>query len=237
MKRKLSVPVASACFTIILITLLLGAPAYAQQFIMAPYLPLYPDNWWKYTTNGTDTYVEKVLPEQVVVNSVVTRVLDCSDGSKHYLTNDSSGIRLHKLDDPEGTATFMPPVVISPSISTLGQSVNSNGTARLYIPSASTFDFNYSASSSALTVETVSVPYGTFEALKIKNTLRIVGSIYGVTIDESSIGYSWYVRDIGIIKIAGQYNGKTIEDVLVLTDTNLPMKKNIVPPLLLLLLK
>lgn len=236
MKRKLSFPAACTCFTIISTTLLLGAPAYSQQVIIASYLPLYPGNWWNYTTSGAGIEIDKVLPEQVVVNSVATWVvLDSSDGSKEYLTNDSSGIRLHKIDIPEGTTTFMPPAVVSPSISTLGQAVNSNGTAQLYIPSTGTFNFNYSMSSLALTVETVSVPYGTFEALKIKNTLRIFGSIYGVTINESSIEYFWYVRDIGIVKSVENYNGETTEKVL--TDTNLPMKKNIVPPLLLLLLK
>jgi len=235
MKQKLYTPAAYSYFTIILVTFLLGAPVYAKQVIMAPYLPLYSGNWWKYTTGGATSRVEKILPEQVVVNSIATWVLDSSDGSKEYLTNDSSGIRLHKQDDPEGTVTFIPPVVISPPVSTLGQSASSNGTARFYYPSVGTFDFHYIAGSSALAVETVTVPHGTFEALKLKNTLRIYGSIYGTVLDESKTLYSWLVRDIGQVKLVEQFQGKEVE--IVLTDTNLPMKKNIVPPLLLLLFK
>lgn len=236
MKRKITLTVTCAYLIIALTTLLTGIPAYGQQVVTAPYFPLYPGSWWKYSKNGTETYVETVLTDPVVVNSVLTTVIARPE-EMEYVTNDSFGIREHRIKENsfDYTVTFIPPVLLSPPLATLGQLTDSQGTARFDIPSTGTFDIAYRASTVPLTFESISVPYGTFESVKIKTTFRIFGTINGMTVDESSTAYTWLAKNIGSVKRIEYYDGKADEEVLI--DTNLPMIKPILSPLHFLLLK
>ena len=236
MKRRVSFVVASVYLITMLTILSTGIAAYAQQVITAPYFPLSSGSWWQYRRNGTEIYVKKVLDERVVVNGVPTWVMTAAEGND-YMTNDTLGIRQHRLkENADGfMVTFIPPVDLLPPLATLGQPVNSNGTARWYDPSFGTFDIKYSVNSLPLAVESVAVPYGTFDSLKVKISFRLCGIIHDETIDEMSIQYIWLVKNIGRVKMIEYYEGKVEEEVLL--DSNLPLKRIVISPLHLLLLK
>ncbi|MBU0944399.1 MAG: hypothetical protein KJ804_15985, partial [Proteobacteria bacterium] len=228
MKQRSSLIIACASLVVMLTILLSGPAVSAQQIIVAPYFPLSPGSWWKFTPNGTEIFVKRVLSEEVAVNSILTRVIE-DRGQTEYFTNDSLGIRQHRLVEyPPGiTLTLIPPAVLSPPVATLGQTTTTNGTVHLTIPEEGLFDIAYSASVLLVGIESVSTPYGTFESVKIQTIFRMLGNVGGELIDDQSISYSWLVKDIGVVKLVEYIDGKEYEEILI--DTNLPQANSIVP--------
>lgn len=190
--------------------LFLAAHADAAGIPTATYLPLQDGNSWTYEQEGGGTSTETVLPGTVDVNGTPTKMLQTSDGSQTFLTNDASGIRQHRLRDPEffieglgtfdATVTFSPPLTFVPATATLGQTVDSNGTATFLVLGFPQVDLAYSASSTLEALETVTVPYGTFTAVKIVTVLTIVGTIGTETLNETVTQTNWVADHIGVVK-------------------------------------
>ncbi len=187
-------------------------PAMAQVFLAAEYFPLQSGNMWTYQLNGNpfDTATVRVLDGTVVVNGIATKAIEVSDLATENYTNDSNGLRLHRLFIPpldfgDGvlrsiTFTFSPPLRIAAAQSSIGQSIDGSGNATLVITGLGSFPLSYSSTSTLVAEENVSVPLGNFLAVKVRLTFTVTGSIQGQFFNETSSSDTWLARYVGEVK-------------------------------------
>ncbi len=203
------------------IALMLGnaGPASAG-FIVGDYLPLEVGFFWEALQNGTTT-----ITTEVVRTEGTTFVLQDTggefSGSTQNLTNDANGLRLHQLFisdpvDPDITAIFTPALTLSNAEVDAGDVLNFSGGVSFSVEGFGTFGLDYSATSNVIGLETVTVPFGTFDALRIDSSFTISGTIDGMFISETSSGTDWLGFRTGFVKSIS--DGDTFE----LVNTNVP---------------
>ncbi len=204
------------------IALMLGnaGPASAG-FIVGDYLPLEVGFFWEALQNGTTT-----ITTEVVRTEGTTFVLQDTggefSGSTQNLTNDANGLRLHQLFipdpvDPDITAIFMPAIMLLAAEVNAGDVINSSGMVDFTLAGIGTFDLDYSATSNVIGLETVTVPFGTFDAaLRIDSSLTVSGTILGESFSDTSSATDWLGFRTGFVKEISE--GDTLE----LVNTNVP---------------
>jgi hypothetical protein len=196
----------------------------AAAITSSEYLPLQDGNSWTYQANGFWTWTSTVLPGTTLVNGVQTKaVRDSDDGYTAYYTSDSNGIREHRGYDPEPpavTTTWSPPLTYMRGIAAIGDVVNLSGTVSFSMPDESPlpFVFSYTASSRLEAVETITVPAGTFETVRVATTVHVFGTSQGIAYDESPEWTAWFARRIG--KIEEMYSDSDGTFMTVLLSTN-----------------
>jgi hypothetical protein len=151
-------------------------------FISTPYFPIQSGNFWTYQVNGSNV-TTMVLPGTVDVNGAATKAFQDDDGFTNYFTNDANGVRFHRQFVPnvfiEGlgtvdvTITLSPPVRLISALSNTAATLNSTGTAFAMTSTGETASVDYSAGYAVQGFESITVPKGTFTALRIQGTLRL----------------------------------------------------------------
>lgn len=174
----------------------------------AQYLPLVPGTIWKYRLDGQSEVTRTVLNKKVNVNGTETTVIQYEEENlKAYFTSDANGILLHRQYQPhvfvQGVGwvnidvTFDPPIKFAEGVTGFLSNLHSEGQARTKVSSMGrTFDFGYTADTIIESLETVTVPAGTFDAIKFHGLITL-SSPYG----NSSISSTLHLaKDIGIVK-------------------------------------
>jgi len=158
-----------------------GCRDSVEEMYAVDYYPLHTGNSWTYLIDGVTSDTDTVLSGTVNVNGIATkRIQTSSDGSLVFYTNDVNGLRLHKAVLDGDSVTFIPPArSLHPEIN-IGDVITSSGTASFYLPGYGTYPLNYTATISVLVAETVTVPLGTYPAIKIQYSTTITGTIEGV---------------------------------------------------------
>lgn len=194
------------------------------------YLPLNSGNSWTYSITGPyGAYTETVtvLPGTTEINGVATKAIKYSGGPDdqaiEYWTSDQQGIRLHggyipMTEAGPATLTFEPPVVYASRIMNIHDTVYSSGNARFVFDYYGTFILNYESSSTLEGTETVTVPAGTYETIRTRESDRIYGSILGESFEESSSGGTWLAKYIGEVKGTDKDDIGTEVEVLIRTN-------------------
>lgn len=223
---------------ILIVWLLLSMGFAASETIpSAEYFPLSDGNSWTYlVSNPSGTYSEtmSVLPGTTIINGVATKKLWDSDGSFNYWTSDTSGIKLHAMYFPEPPAalvTFNPPMVFSSGTMNIPQTVDSSGLALYEFDDGSSLWVNYIASSTAEARESLTVPAGSYDTVRLNMSLRMY--LVGV-IDVSETRITWVARHLGEVQSEETFEGVT--ETRELTETNIILPVTPMPwiPLLLL---
>ncbi|HEY5291241.1 MAG TPA: fibronectin type III domain-containing protein, partial [Burkholderiales bacterium] len=99
------------------------------------------------------------------------------------------------------TATFSPPILDAPAIATMGLSITSSGTMNYSIPAALiNSDLSYTTSATLEAFETITVPVGTFNAVRVKQSVNLSGFVQGNQVNQSTTGTVWVVSGIGTVK-------------------------------------
>lgn len=195
------------------------------------YFPLHPGNHYTYIVNGSVLERETVASYTVDVNGVSTRPILSSTGDAAYYTNDADGIRIHRQDVSGGGVLLLsPPLTISTAQVDIGQTFTTNGIARLTIPGAGTFDLDFTGVSRVIAEEKVSVPLGTFTAIRIALSLRVFGLVFGTPVDQTDASTIWVVQHYGPVReIAPGYDSQLVavaidtdEDGVNITNDNCP---------------
>jgi len=226
MKRFILKQVIISFAGLILLFALNARDSEAQSEITAPYFPLQSGNWWDSVSAGKSER-QTVLPGCVTVNGVCTKVVQSTDGTALYFTNDANGIREHREYDPnmfvEGVGyvtievTLSPPFIYAAPSMTLGQAVHSNGNANATISGIGTYNLNYSATSRVESFEPVTVPLGTYNTFKLNVSLKVYGWVQGFWVDNTVYETIWLAKYVGPVKEV--IGGETT----VLTNTNLKL--------------
>jgi hypothetical protein len=193
-----------------------------SHFLSGPFFPVKSGLFWTYQVNGF-SFTTTVLPGTVNINGVAAKAFQDESGFTNYFTNDIDGIRFHRQFVPdlfiEGlgvvdvTVTFSPPVKLANAVADIGQTVNSSGTAFALASTGETANVGYSASYTVQGFESITVPKGTFTALRIQGTLNIDGDIVSQTM--------YLVRNIGIAKLIESDGVSTVTTELIETNANI----------------
>ena len=209
---------------------LVSQSEYVFGETVTEYLPLTDGTFWTYSVTGTyGSYNEtiRVLQGTTPINGVQTKALRILDGPYQgeieYRTNDANGIRLHGAYLPAteagpGSVTFDPPVVSANRIIDIGETVNSSGKAVFTFDNYGTYTLDYESRNTIAGIETVTVPAGTYQAIKITNYSRIYGSILDEPYEDVSTETTWVAKNIGQIK--NKYTDSISSEVSVLIRTN-----------------
>lgn len=173
-----------------------------QPFDGTQYFPLSPGYSWMTSSNGTPYSTSTVSTSQVVNGVSTTGVSESVDGSVSYYTNDSDGVRLHRIFSPgtsipgcgtvAETDTLNTPMRILPASGSIGQAVDTSGILIADAGVCGNFSVGYFSNATPQAIERVTVPAGRFEALKVQLSIQIAGSSTATTL--------WFAPGIGQIK-------------------------------------
>ena len=178
-------------------------PLNSVQYQLSDYFPLYYGTRWEYTVNGYLNDTAKVLSKSFNVNGVMTKIIKHKAGLKEYYTNDSNGIMLHRLYQPDvsipniGTVdfslTFIPPIQIVGGMVNIGETFQSNGIIKTNsLPTVGVMRLPYNSSFSIDSAENITVPGGNFDVVKISGNITLI--------DETVSTTYYMAEDIGIVK-------------------------------------
>jgi hypothetical protein len=193
--------------------------------------PFVPGNFSTFLVNGLNLQTETVLPGFFPVSGVQTQAIEITggelDGSQSFLTRDATGAKVYGAFTPnifidgvgfiDGWVTLTPPIA-TPPIICLGEFIQNAGTGLFEYSEGTVFTLNYSDVARIIGLEQVTVPYGTFDALKIQEELRFFGTVEGSPIELRSTTVGWSVPGLGQVKAEITEDGNT--DVFELVDTN-----------------
>ena len=116
--------------------------------------PLEPGNHATYIVNGTTTVTGSVPSFTVNVNGTPTRKVLVSGFMAEYYTNDAHGFRMHRRDFSNGEiAVLSPPIAVTASRFSVGQTFSSSGIDRHTVPGYGVFNLNFNATSRIEAVE------------------------------------------------------------------------------------
>lgn len=158
------------------------------------FFPLTDGSYWSYQFGTVGYFSRTVSPGTFVVNQAATKRIVDSDGVEAYYTNDANGIREHKEYDPEppsASIVFSPPSILGNSSSVVGVPLVTTGTVTGFL-GTTPFSVPYNSTSTAIGLETVTLPAGKFKAVKFDSLLN-----FGASIAQTA----WIAKDIGVVKI------------------------------------
>lgn len=222
----------SAVCAFVAISVFVGAEA--ATITASEYLPLADGNSWTYSVDGFSISTRTVLPGATLINGRATKAMQDSDGLIDYFTSDANGIREYGEFDPSppaGTVTFSPPIVHVRGISPVPDEITNAGTVSLSFPdiSAVPFVFNYTDTPVVEAFETIAVPAGSFNTLRVQDTLRIFGTSQGVAFDETIVEANWAARLIGVVQAVVTDIDGTQTYVLTSTTVIPPIFSSVLP--------
>jgi uncharacterized repeat protein (TIGR02543 family) len=192
-----------------------------RTFDSSEYFPLTPNTAWSYSLTGNQTQNITVLKNKVSINGTKASALKAlPGGAEAYYTSDDEGIRFHGQLVPniyvegrgtyKGKITLIPPIKMANGTAQTGQTSHSQGTAHYVIPGLGWADVPYTANYVVDGAETVTVPAGTFEALRLSYTMAIG--------NQTQTGVLYLARQVGEIKETWTFSGQ--ESGLELVSTN-----------------
>lgn len=205
---------------------------------LTDYFPLEDGNSWTYRDTGpgyTLNMTETVLGT-VVFNGRSTKAVQSSGGPDgveyEYVTNDIHGVRFHGFLFPtEGRVLLEPPAIIAGRTMDVNETVESNGRATFIFFETGTALLDYEVSSTFQGYETVTVPAGMYETIRLRSSLRVYGKIGDERFDDTQTSIDWFAKNIGIIQ--SQSEGE--QEQRVLLRTNVRQAGSLTPILDLLL--
>lgn len=183
-----------------------GFSISASAFPAADYYPLRQGDRW--TGNEDGTTITKTVSggAYVLPNGAVASIIDSTQGYRSYRINDALGLRIAggyaspSSSDPTSLSmTLDPPFVDLAADVVLGQRVASEGAAVL-VSNGRSANLSYSGSSTPVRFETVTVPAGTFNALRVEQQVRIYGNGANGPVDMTSTETQWLVSGVGPVK-------------------------------------
>jgi hypothetical protein len=193
----------------------------AELIDAAEYFPSMPGTMWRYAQTGGAEFTTRVLDKLIRVNGTPTAVFeDSPSGARAFYTADAAGLLLHRLFQRDVfipglgrvnvTLTFDPPVQWAEALTDIGRTASSNGVVEAAVGSRRV-PLVYSASFTVEGLDTVTVPAGTFDVVRIQGTLTIEGESLEFSFD--------LARGIGVVRaVADDLEGN--RSTLELISTN-----------------
>ena len=177
-------------------------------------LPTSSETKWYYSNSTEQTYATTTQ-----VAGATAQVLNYPTGGKEYFITNEDNISLAGFYSPYvnvydvGTFTidfrFNQPIeLLSNNVIAAQKNFSTSGTANIN-PTYGVRDVTIYGDSTVVGIETITVPFGTFEATHVKYDLDINATIDGYNFNIPSNVELWFVENIGIVRRIEQ--GVTLE--------------------------
>ena len=202
---------------------LVTVAAYGNCGALASYYPLEDGNSWTYSVSGVPgLHTMTVLPGTTIVGGVATKAIQAPLGITSYMTNDANGLKLYRrtatLEGVPVVVDFSPRVARGKATACVGDTESDSGTATISAPGYGSAVISYTSQSFVDAMESVSVPAGTYTALRIRWEARIYGTILGEYFDETLTEITWFAQGVGPVR---QQAGQGFQTAIAqLTSTN-----------------
>lgn len=190
----------------LLLGLFVSASATGADFVAETHHPLVIGHAWEYREAGNVSVTESVDAAEEILGAPTLRVTQSGGshaGATEHLSNDASGLRVHRQFLPGaegGTMTWSPPLVVAPPEADVGTTSQQQGSTTVVLPGLGTFGFSYDSDLVVVSREPRSVPFGTFDAVRIDLVTTVYGPIPGAGFFSETISQShWYAEDVGVI--------------------------------------
>ena len=192
---------------------LVRAPLAAES---VDFYPLETGATLVYLEDGAVTRTETVQPGTVLVGGVPTKPILISggvdDGVQQFGTNDSLGLRAHRAVIPGvdgGEILYTTPGILLPPSFMVGDQISQvDQPMVLLINGVGAVAAVFNNAGVFASIETVTVPAGTFAAYRIDRDSSIFVPLISQTIVEQ--GSTWYVRNIGSVRAEGTIDGSPV---------------------------
>ncbi len=200
-------------------------PAFAM-FPMADYFPLPEQATWDYRLSLDGSTVTAQVVGTSMVGGMITTDLENGVGDILSFTNDAGGLRLHRLETgvPRSTVTFDPPIPMALATANVGDSLDSSGDASFAVPGAGTFPISYSSTATIAAEEQVTVPYGTFDTIRLVLSFTLTGTVNGQPINDTVVSTLYLADGIGTVR-----DDEGVLGILDLVDTNVESLTSLPP--------
>lgn len=163
------------------------------------FFPLVDGDTWTFSTNEGEVHLT-AGPGSRIINGIVTNILSESrDEARSYYTI-NNGLQLHGFESIEGSMFLSPAMTILPNNGDFNQAVSGGGTIRMSLPGFPDLNLTYSSSSNVTSVEVVTVPAGTFRAIRVRHILTITGVVNGRWLYLVEDTQTWLAKNIGTVK-------------------------------------
>jgi len=180
-----------------------GAFDLGNCFELGRWFPLRVGSQWDYLENGVSTFSNRVEGKSFTPSGETATVVRSSDGSLDEYLLDCRGSRLARTVEADGTTfTFSPPVRMGEPGVPLGTPVAQTGAVDVVIPGVGGATLAYGASAVSEAPSPITVPAGTYAALKATLTLTLVG--VGTEVDTF-----WLARHVGSVRSTASFAGMT----------------------------
>lgn len=192
------------------------AAASSDPIRLADYATLEPGSTLDtYVVDGTDIEVEHYRVRPATINGVPAVKVSFAKGGTGYLTLDDAGLRFHRIEDRDRDLgkvrmTFTPPVAVVPALVTVGETYRSSGATRLAVPRYGSFRFRYDFTSRITGFEQVTVPLGTFDALRVEWRLDVSGTVQGEFVETTTSETMWLAGGVGVVKTVTVSDGEIV---------------------------
>lgn len=153
------------------------------------------------------TVTKAIRDGEFIVNGIST-----TKYGRDYLTNDSSGFRIHERDLPWANETYSPPIKIVNSEFSLGDEVSGSGVATVYSPEDGLYDVPFTYTSTVFGKTTHTVFAGTFETYIIRFVLTVNGNVNGIPVNETEIKTFTVAKGIGLLFDGGELVSTNLDD-------------------------
>lgn len=229
------IPVALLCALVASAALM--TPAASQAFNALDFQPLEVGDSWIYLRDGIES--RDIVVGTALVNGAQTLVLEQvtgpEAGAQRLATNDASGLRIHKVVIPApnaGSITYTPPGLSLEAVFSAPSGFTQTGTVSVHLVAAGTFPGTYTSEVDVIGLEMVTVPAGSFEALRVDSSLDITIDVLGTPARVSTTASDWFASGIGAVKGVNVVEGEMHFAELV--STNVPEPTGAVLPLVAL---
>lgn len=213
-----------------------AAAAQAQSYSIAEYLPLKQGNRWTTSCSGSactaPTHTSTVTVASAVDVATTSYVISGSDGAISTYQIGPSGITHTREYDPSVyvagygntavTIDLSPPLVMAPASATAGTAYASTGKATLQYAGIGVFILDYTAHSTLHGLETVSVPAGSYSALKVTVVLNVSGTVGGRAVSLTGTTTYWLAKGLGPVR-SDQTTADGKSESNQLTSTNVSL--------------
>ena len=196
----------------------------ANDFIAEDYYPIERNPVYTYQDNiAPTTETISVQHGSVIIDFQATKQIDYSSGGSEFYSNDGDGIFIHQQEYPEpGIGTIVsvmdPPIKLADAFMNVGQSSSDSTTVDYQVPGYGTFNLNFSITTTIESIESVSVPAGSFTATKALVSSTLSGTVLGSPVNETSETRYWFVKHLGPVKIHDLTDGEISELLTVDSD-------------------
>ncbi|MEM8845156.1 MAG: hypothetical protein AAGB35_08955, partial [Pseudomonadota bacterium] len=172
--------------------------------------PLIPNSIYTYIDGIGIPNTETIQDPSTFNGRDVIGIID-NEGFIEYFSNDGNGLFTHGTEDTNNgnRSTLNPPIKVMDGNPSLGQKIDSSGTA-IFMIDGDSFVFNYDSSNTVVGTEMITVAAGSFEAVKLQSTISLNGII-----SSNQIATFWYVEDIGLVREEINIDGETTNNELV----------------------